>query len=67
MTFRFFYSQEQLDPEVYINVLQDENTRLKVRVQNLVDELTALENQRGGKYIFYRINLSYYFFSYTTI
>ncbi|CAF1226114.1 unnamed protein product [Rotaria sp. Silwood1] len=37
----------QLDPEVYINVLQEENTRLKTRVQTLVDELITLENQRG--------------------
>ncbi|CAF2987261.1 unnamed protein product [Rotaria sp. Silwood2] len=37
----------QLDPEVYINVLQEENTQLKERVQNLVDELVTLENQRG--------------------
>jgi len=37
----------QLDPEVYVNVLQEENTRLKTRVQSLVDELITLENQRG--------------------
>ncbi|CAF5175096.1 unnamed protein product, partial [Rotaria sp. Silwood1] len=37
----------QLDPEIYINVLQEENTRLKTRVQTLVDELITLENQRG--------------------
>ncbi|CAF1225897.1 unnamed protein product [Rotaria sordida] len=37
----------QLDPEIYINVLQEENTRLKARVQNLVDEMVTLENQRG--------------------
>jgi hypothetical protein len=40
----------QLDPAVYINVLQEENTRLKKQVQSLVDELTTLENQRGGKF-----------------
>jgi len=39
----------QLDPEVYINVLQEENTRLKTRVEDLVQELVALENQRGVK------------------
>ncbi|CAF1093357.1 unnamed protein product [Adineta steineri] len=37
----------QLDPEVYYNVLQEENKRLKSRVQSLVNELTSLENQRG--------------------
>ncbi|CAF3365186.1 unnamed protein product [Rotaria socialis] len=39
----------QLDPVVYIRGLQDQNTKLKARVQSLVDELLTLENQRGVK------------------
>lgn len=38
----------QLDPDVYVKVLQQENTRLKARVEGLVQELISLENQRGG-------------------
>jgi hypothetical protein len=36
-----------------MNVLQEENTRLKTRVESLVKELVTLENQQGGKFIFY--------------
>ncbi|CAF4507793.1 unnamed protein product, partial [Rotaria magnacalcarata] len=39
----------QLDPTVYISGLEAENTKLKARVQSLVDELVTLENQRGVK------------------
>lgn len=42
------YPIGQLDPAVYISGLQDENTKLKARVQSLVEELVTLENQRGG-------------------
>lgn len=31
-----------------MKVLQDENKRLKSHVQSLVDEMTSLENERGG-------------------
>jgi hypothetical protein len=37
----------QLDPDVYVGVLQEENTRLKARIESLVQELVNLENQRG--------------------
>ena len=33
---------------MYVKILQEENIRLKSRVQSLVNELVALENQRGG-------------------
>lgn len=33
---------------MYVKVLQQENTRLKARVEGLVQELVNLENQRGG-------------------
>ncbi|CAF1100383.1 unnamed protein product [Adineta ricciae] len=39
----------QLNPEIYVKVLQDENDRLKKRVQSLVDEIVTLENERGVK------------------
>ena len=37
-----------VDPEVYIQGLEEENTRLKARVQTLVNEMTTLEKQHGG-------------------
>jgi len=52
----FFYHLGQLDPEVYSKVLQEENVRLKTRVENLVKELVTLENQRGGRLFFLNIN-----------
>jgi hypothetical protein len=51
-----FYHLGQLDPEVYSKVLQEENVRLKTRVESLVKELVALENQRGGRSFFFNIN-----------
>jgi hypothetical protein len=62
----------QLDPEVYVNVLQEENTRLKGRVESLVKELVTLENQRGGRSSFlsshqYKKILNSSFYSNTTI
>jgi hypothetical protein len=54
----FFYHIGQLDPEVYINVLQEENTRLKGRIESLVEEIVTLENQRGGKSFSYQYKKS---------
>ena len=48
----FLLASGQLDSNVYVNVLQEENTRLKARVESLVQELTTLEDQRGGKSLF---------------
>lgn len=45
----FIFSSGPLDADMYVKVLQDENTRLKARIENLVKELVTLENQRGGK------------------
>jgi len=36
---------------VYVKVLQQENTRLKARVEGLVQESINLENQRGGSIV----------------
>lgn len=35
-----------------MKVLQEENTRLKARVESLVKEMVTLENQQGGKSFF---------------
>jgi len=67
---KIFYRLGQLDPEVYVNVLQEENTRLKARVESLVKELVTLENQRGGRSLSYhhkKTNKSVVLFSKTTI
>jgi hypothetical protein len=45
----FFNHLGQLDADKYLNVLQEENTRLKTRIESLVQELVTLENQRGGR------------------
>ena len=47
---RYVFFSGPLDPEIYVKVLQDENTRLKARVENLVKDLITLENQRGGEF-----------------
>ncbi|CAF1296203.1 unnamed protein product [Didymodactylos carnosus] len=40
-------SIETLDPNAYIEVLQEENDRLKIRIQKLLQETVTLEQQQG--------------------